>query len=204
MFKPWIGNQFGQKNNLIGGVRILILGESHYTSDLPLIGKEDPSGTIKAIEEYGLGGVPHKFFTKVLQVVAGKKKWSMASSEIREYWHAIAFYNYVPVYVAEGPRTSPTRAMFEMGAAPFMTALKELQPEVIVVCGARLWPWVLRAGGFAGDPSKVTTFQIGSSRLMKMKHPSTAFSSEHWHNQLKAHLEADRDLGAAHEIDPRS
>ncbi len=32
MFHPWIGSEWGQPGNALGGVRLLVVGESHYCS----------------------------------------------------------------------------------------------------------------------------------------------------------------------------
>jgi hypothetical protein len=192
MFTPWVGVHWGEKHNVVGGRRILILGESHYEpgEDGAFVGKIHADGTLETFEEFVLGEKTLPFFTKLMQTVSGRKKWSMTRDEVRAVWDSVVFYNYVPVYVAQGPRVSPTNEMFEMGVEPFNQIVKRYKPEVIVVCGHRLWWALLKGQKFDGDPGAVDTFLIGGALAMKMKHPSTAFSSEKWHTILLSHLAA--------------
>jgi hypothetical protein len=194
MFMPWKGKYWGLPDNALAGRKVLLLGESHYAAegDGALVGKTDAGGTLKTFEEYVLGSKTIAFFTKLLQTVAGRKKWEMTAEEIRAVWDSVVFYNYVPVYAAPGPRASPTNEMFEMGAAPFETVVERYRPEVIVVCGDRLWWWLLKGRKFEKDPYSLGTFQIGGALAMRMKHPSTAFSSERWHAVLQNHLVLSR------------
>jgi hypothetical protein len=190
MFTPWVGAHWGQADNAVRGRKILILGESHYEDgqDGALVGSIYADGTLETFEEFVLGEKTLPFFTKLLQTISGRKKAAMTRDEIRAIWDSVIFYNYVPVYVARGPRVAPTNEMFEMGALPFKKVINEFSPEVIVVCGYRLWWWLLKGQGFAEDPFTKDTFPIGSAMAMRMRHPSTAFSSEEWHAVLRTHL----------------
>ncbi|UZE49797.1 hypothetical protein ONR75_03085 [Rhodopseudomonas sp. P2A-2r] len=188
MFTPWVGADWGKENNAVGGRRILLLGESHYESGGALIGKDTCRWDIGDLRRVCSGRENSAVLHEADADRIGKKKWSMTRDEVRAIWDSVVFYNYVPVYVAEGPRVSPTNEMFEMGVEPFNRILERFKPEVIVVCGHRLWWPLLKGQKFDGDPGALDTFIIGDALAMKMKHPSTAFSSEKWHAVLQCHL----------------
>ena len=180
MFQPWVGENWGQPDNFVGGVRLLILGESHYcdAAHAHLVGQCVPNTTRDVVEELAIGG-PNRFFTGLTQIVAGRKKWQMAQTEIRTLWDSIAFYNYVPVFAATGPRQRPTAAMFESGHTPFMQLLTELRPEAIIVCGNDTW-WWMRRGVLGGvdRPPQASTCHIGTALAAHIMHPSAnQFSS---------------------------
>lgn len=180
MFHPWIGTEWGQPGNALGGTRLLIVGESHYCSpEYPeLVGRCAPETTAEVVEDLAIRG-PYRFFTGLTQIVSGRSKRSMGQGEVKALWHALAFYNYVPVFVATGPRIRPTAAMFEGGKAPFADVLARLEPQAIVVCGRDLWWWLRR--GLLGDvaaPPPAEECRIGPALAARIMHPSaTGFSS---------------------------
>ena len=99
MFEPWVGEQYGKPGNVLGGGRLLVLGESHYTHDAAQVGTSEPDGTKDAVGDYAL---PHnqKTFRNITAVLAGKAPRELSLPEVEAIWNAIAFYNYVPTYVA--------------------------------------------------------------------------------------------------------
>jgi hypothetical protein len=60
----------------------------------------------------------------------------------------------------------------------------------------RLWGWLLKGQKFEKDPYSLSTFEIGDALAMRMKHPSTGFSSERWHAVLQEHLPRSRQRRA--------
>lgn len=180
MFHPWIGAEWGLPGNALGGTRLLIVGESHYCSpEHPeLVGQCLPETTAEVVEDLAIRG-PHRFFTGLTQIVSGRPRWTMGQGEVEALWGALAFYNYVPVFVATGPRIRPTAAMFEGGRAPFADVLGRFEPQAIVVCGRDLWWWLRRGllGGTASPPP-AEEYRIGSALAARIMHPSaTGFSS---------------------------
>lgn len=157
------------------------MGESHYCShERPeLVGQCLQETTGEVVEDLAIRG-PHRFFTGLTQAIDGRRKWSMSQGEVKALWHALAFYNYVPVFVATGPRVRPTPAMFESGRAPFTRVLSHLEPQAIVVCGMDLW-WWLRRGlleDAAASPPAAEECRIGPALAARIKHPSAiGFSS---------------------------
>ena len=183
MFEPWVGSDWGKSGNVVGGARLLVLGESHYCdTDKPhLIGTCEPATTCDVVNLYALKS-PHRFFTGITQVVSGRPKWQLSQGELQATWNSIAFYNYIPVFVATESRVRPDHEMFELGREPFARLVKELAPDAILVCGFELWWWVLKGvpGGFQGDPAKTTFHCIGTALAGRIKHPSAGFWYQQW------------------------
>ena len=179
MFYPWKGSKWGLPNNVLGGSRLLILGESHYCSPNhpELVGQCIPGETVKVVQQLAISGCRHRFFTGLTQIVSGRPKWQMTHEEVQEVWNAVAFANYVPVFVGTGPRIRPTAMMFENGQASFAETLNGLRPEAIVVCGRDLW-WWMRKGWFGITPPAADTCWIGKALAARITHPSAiGFSS---------------------------
>lgn len=103
MIEPWIGKSWGRAENGLGGMRLLVLGESHYCNPQhpDLVGKPAAEWTREIVEEY-LSGEPYRFFTGITQVIPGRKKRQLSKAEITSIWASIAFCNYVPVFVGTG------------------------------------------------------------------------------------------------------
>lgn len=182
-FEPWVGSRWGQPDNRLAGAKLLILGESHYGSpaDPTCVGTCDPDTTRQVVAKLALRE-RHPFFTKLTQVIDGRPRWEMSGDDVHAIWASVAFYNYVPVFVATETRVRPSDDMFRLGRAPFMEVVEELRPSAILVCGYALWNWVLWGlpGGFKGDPSATAMLRIGPALAARMMHPSAGFSWRRW------------------------
>lgn len=129
-FMPFVGEKY---HNSRYGVRVLVLGESHYGAG------EDcsPDFTQKVVEQCAYeSGTP--FFSKLTNVLRGRTDWP-TEEERRETWQHVAFYNFVQEFVGGGSRIAPTREMWQASQAPFLEVVRTLEPDVILVLGARLW-----------------------------------------------------------------
>ena len=144
-----------------------------------LVGQCDPGTTIEVVKELAIRG-PHRFFTGLTQIVSGRPKWQMSQDEIEALWASVAFYNFVPRFVATGPRVRPTPAMWEAGAEPFAAVHADLQPDAMIVCGNDLWWWLHRGRPDLDERQawKVRQCCIGSTFAAHIMHPSAnSFSS---------------------------
>lgn len=198
MFHPWVGELYGQ-TELLGGRRILVVGESHHASDLP-VGEIAPEMTRAVMTEYGASqerGKWKRTLDNVAWALSGKNRAELAREDYRgefDVWRSLAFYNYIPVILAEGPRgTRPTSELFASGREPFEMVLTELQPDVILVCGYALFPNIMRnhwphmfnnPWQFKGDIVDVD--RPKPMRLIRMIHPSTGFSPLYWNKIINA------------------
>lgn len=177
MFKPWVGPTYGEPSNFLGGVRLLVLGESHYCNEneLEKVGTCDPGFTQMVVNMHAFKrGAP--FFTKLTQVVAGQT-WGEIET-VRSLWNSIAFYNYVPVFVATRPQVRPKDEMFRAGREPFQDVLRDLEPEAILVTGYELWNWLIWGlpEGKGTKPWTMPFHEIGTATAGRMKHCSAGFS----------------------------
>ena len=177
MFEPWVGEQYGKPGNVLGGGRLLVLGESHYTHDAAQVGTSEPDGTKDAVGDYAL---PHnqKTFRNITAVLAGKAPRELSLPEVEAIWNAIAFYNYVPTYVASpslGGRPSP--AQWRAGAAPFRRVLAEHTPDGVLVCGLTTWDWLVydSPGGRDVDTRSFEVFPVNGVPCRRIRHPGRGF-----------------------------
>ena len=129
-FHPWVGEHY---RNSMFGVRLLVLGESHYGETI------DENSDITSIV-VRLWGQEHRsrFFTKIAQVLL-RRTDTLTDRTRADVWEHVAFYNYVQTFVGPGPRIPPTPAEWAAADVPFRVVLGELQPNAVLVLGRRLW-----------------------------------------------------------------
>ena len=170
MFEPWVGPDWGNKANSIGGVRLMLLGESHYANDQKFVGRCEPDFTHWAIVH--LAPERQRFFTNLAQVVSNKSHWELDKPA---FWNSVLFYNFVPVFLS-GARVSPTPEQFASGAEPLSKVCSEHKPDVILACGKRLWGHL-----YSSLDSDKTHYQ--GIPISYITHPSARFS---WRNERPA------------------
>lgn len=129
-FLPWVGERY--RGQSLDGVRLLIVGESHYHTH------SDPGAdfTIRLTQGYIRGTMRHRFWTLVARTVAGQ---SASRDECKAFWQSVAFYNYIQSVVGGTARVAPTAGMWAAARAPFSGVLKDLAPHVVLILGRRLW-----------------------------------------------------------------
>lgn len=198
-FSPW--NPPGDPR--IYGVRLLVLGESHYEEpplwieDGRIIPADFTAGIIK---DWGICPTRrHPFFAGVFECLTGER-WENDSRRLSEFWHSLIFYNYVQKLVKGGARTAPSRADWTISHTVFRQTLEMLRPEAILVLGRRLWrnmedeDVVVRE---SSDPLEtVVGYRLADGRLipaMHVRHPSSAgFRGADLNSQVRAFLQARR------------
>ena len=129
-FLPYIGENYANSRY---GVRVLVLGESHY-------GTEDdyaPDFTQNVIRDEAFKP-GFRFFSMITTMLRGDTSWA-TEEERREAWQHVAFYNYVQEFVGDAGRIRPTTAMWRNSETALHEVVAELQPDVIVVMGYQLW-----------------------------------------------------------------
>lgn len=141
-FHPWIGRNFASPANLFEGKRVLIVGESHY-GEGEQVGTCDPCLTSSVIYNHKTWKKPTKVFrhgslTKAAGVLrTGLGKCDEAS--VDDVWDNCAFYNYLPVFVAKGPRLAKIKGVWDLGCDQFQYVLSVLRPDLIFVFGLGLY-----------------------------------------------------------------
>lgn len=135
MARPWVGSEWGGSNNALGGLRLMVLGESHYHDKAP-VGTDIPDMTEWLINSYLEDGRRYPFLSKLEALVM----LGRAPRSSQDIWNALTFYNYIPVVAANEPRQRPPEELWH-GAAPrlFSDLVTRLEVEAILVCGVELW-----------------------------------------------------------------
>ena len=134
-FHPWVGEHYGRDSRF--GVRLLVLGESHYDDDLEF---SDSGFTQEVVREWGQEK-RHRFFTVVAKVLLGTSDW-IEDDQRSMIWEHVAFYNFVQS-VVPGTRTPPTLRQWCEAQEPFQTVLQFLEIEAVLVLGWRLSEHIL-------------------------------------------------------------
>jgi hypothetical protein len=182
-FEPWIGDHYQQAPL---GKRILILGESHYDwdSDNPINDKPDTTSIV--IQKQLDGDYTKAFWTHIAKAFLNHNP---TLDEKREFWHSVAFYNYVQSSAGFGARVTPSSDQWTSSEPAFFEILEALQPQLMVVLGYRLWERLPNANCEAGQKipgaEHVNTcryvYQTGNCLAISLKHPSSGFNGMTWH-----------------------
>ena len=144
MARPWCGEDYSRTSNPIGGLRLMILGESHYHDDAPI------GSFVEDIHEYVidevLRGKRYPFMNKLSRLFITGGRRPCTQNESFAFWNSVVFYNYIPMIVGNKPRDRPRDDMW-LGETPkrFMDIVRTREIEAILVCGKELW-WHLPAG----------------------------------------------------------
>lgn len=124
----------------IQGVRLLIVGESHYDEDQTYSEAEVRWFTNDVVHAWGAesDGGYQKFFAAVFEVVSGGC-WSDDLSAYRAFWRQVYFYNYVQSLVHGGPGDRPTPQEWITSGPAFIQTLEEIRPEAALIVGIEVW-----------------------------------------------------------------
>jgi len=132
-FYPWVGPDYDSAPT--GGVRTLVLGESHYTGAWNHCVDADLTSWV--MRDVIAGGHHGPFFRNIYNVMLGAEPAVELSPE--RFWNGVAFYNYVQDFCGAKSRVRPTEAAWATGREPLAHVLRELRPQFVLVCGAALW-----------------------------------------------------------------
>jgi hypothetical protein len=176
---PWIG-EFYQKAH----VKILILGESHYATFGPFE-KATPSFTNDLVHaQVKNGGV--RFLTKTANMVSGQKLPSTLQyrkHRIR-FWYSVSYTNFVGEIFASRARVAPPRLIFDKWAERYEATLSRLNPDIVFVCGDRLWRDMYR--NFSPKISQQgsnSAILFGHHHFLA-HHPSSTVTYSEWWDKL--------------------
>lgn len=189
---PWVGQNYAQ-GHYSHGKRVLVLGESHYCSS-----PEEfvPEITINVIMDLLDPDSEHEAYkntyTKFVKAYSGIFGKLEEKDKVR-IWHSLAFYNYVQFPIT-GPRTAPTEQEFRDSKGAFWNVLEDLQPDLIIVWGQRLYKHLPKSGRQgqdvpAGDGYSIETWEYTllnghTVRVLPINHPSSGFNPEKWHGVI--------------------
>ncbi len=131
-FEPWIGSKYVAEG--LDGLRLLIVGESHYGS-----GTESADFTRSIVQKWGREK-RHRYFTTVAKLVLDRGSAYISDAERADFWDRVAFTNYVQSFVDESAesRARPTEEMWEAAREPFRQTVRKADPDAILVTGLEL------------------------------------------------------------------
>ena len=194
-FKPWVGDNYATTG--FRGMRILVLGESHYCRKelanngrcYPICSKEKMrevcfNQTINVLDDivYYLNRSEryHQTFIHFENAIFGRDLRN--EQNVREaFWNSVIFYNYFQY--AQTRATMPLEQAsysYEESAKAFQEVLEEYMPDYIIVWGCRLYSVLPHLNGEEsklsienGDTTQIWTYQIKGKKIpaMKIKHP---------------------------------
>lgn len=208
-FRPWIGRDYENGGGILGQ-RVLVLGASHYCSDLGSgkchrcsseIGPEEHCRylTDKVIKEmlYEYSGKERHMQTFLCfeRAVMGKV---LCQTEREQFWQSVAFYNYIQTALA-GPRRSIPEFSYAPAGKAFQEVLETLVPDKIIIWGKTLYRMLPDLNGshsvieLSAGKVDMWTYPIAGKLIpaMAVTHPSTAEGKkwEYWHKFHSAFLQ---------------
>lgn len=153
-FLPWIGDRYDDGG--LDGLRVLVLGESHY--DWGLDPSKERQATRFVMASEISGSTYHEFFSRVGHTLFGRAM-PQTRAELSVLWNRVAFYNYVQEYVGNGPQQRPSKEAWIRAESPLRVVLNALQPDFVLSCGRELYdhlkgiPGLTQAPEFGRDQS---------------------------------------------------
>jgi hypothetical protein len=132
-FQPWVGKAY--RAEALSGIRVLILGESHYGSPE----QQRCQFTQDWVASYANGSRNNRFFTTVTKLFLGTPSGvTLTAMQRGDFWSKIAFYNYIQSFPGSTARVRPTSALWCAAERPLLHVLAELAPQVVFVLGRQL------------------------------------------------------------------
>lgn len=142
-FYPRVGKLYKKES-----IKILILGESHYCSEVEI---RDSCNTCKDKEKchnWTINGLEeiitkrnynrsHNTYIKFEKSLSGKESFE-SIQERWNFWDKYIMYNYIQNALPKA-RKSPTKSDFYNSQEFFFYILEKYKPQLVIVWGKRLW-----------------------------------------------------------------
>lgn len=137
-FVPFVGRRYEEG---VGGVRVLLLGESHYrvegADNTAEITRDFTRTTFADRIEPQRNAGAGRFFPPLDRLLTGNAEPS--ASEAAAAWERIAFTNLVQEFAGTRAGDRPDESQFKDGSRRIMHALRLLRPDIVLVLGRRTW-----------------------------------------------------------------
>ena len=180
-FEPWKGSEYERSRP-----RLLLLGESHYGEIAT-----DPEATRFLTGAYASNEWNHRFWTGIMQVVAGAPKDQIDRSV---FWSDVSLYNYVQGSAGPIAGRAPPRDLWHSSEEAFFRVLERLQPDRVLVLSRRLWRNMSGRGAAgphleldgATHDTWIYDYEGGSAIASWIPHPSYGLSWPRWHPVVAA------------------
>lgn len=196
-FEPW---KPAGENPRFNGVRLLILGESHYDEGETYPPEGQKEFTQYIVKRWGAEAEGYqRFFNNIYATLNGDgAHWS--SNEYKRFWSRVFFYNYVQSFVPGGARERPTGKMFDESADAFHAVLDDVKPEAVLVMGKKTWKKMserdaTRVGRDEDGLGAIWRYQYsgGACFAAHTRHPSShGYSPAKWRPKALRFLDAVR------------
>lgn len=186
------------------GVRLLVLGESHYEEVSDTYKFLDADAACDLTQELVLkwGAKPEGrqvFFANLFTMLSGKL-WASDSPDLAPFWETIYFYNYVQWLVPGGAGHSPSSLMWTAAEQPFRDVLEEIVPDAVLVLGQRLWDNMPKQDeDLAARPEAlglICGYRLKGGKVVPAahtRHPSSrGFDPLEWHDRVHQFLDWTR------------
>lgn len=196
-FQPW-----RPQRETFDGLRLLLVGESHYDEGRPCPPEEEAGFTAAVVRDWTVAATgPQPFFVKTFQTVTGRAAgWS--DPAFAAFWNSVFFYNYVQTFMPGFAGDSrPAAADYEASHEAFHTVLADIRPDAVLVLGAQVWTHMSSRGAslFADDADglgRIWRYQAGAARPLAAhtRHPSGSrgFSPAKWAPRVGRFLDLAR------------
>lgn len=201
---PWVGQKYkiGIKgyhsdgtilygNESVPGKRLMILGESLYSTD------NDISDNIftELINAYINGEYESASLNRLTKTLSGLPLKLLDSNAKSDIWSHIMFYHYrQTIFKSPSPQNSDTNEQFRNVSA-FFEIIKEFSPDFIIALGLRLYHmlpdenviYIKEIENEIGDIIEVLCYQINDRPIYLIPMQSIAtgiFSAAYWNDFL--------------------
>ncbi|MFT3879264.1 MAG: hypothetical protein QM703_06340 [Gemmatales bacterium] len=131
-FMPFIGELYNTEG--YGGLRLLILGESHYGPK----GSATPDYTVRMVQDLAMRR-SYRYFSSIQRLVMTLDAGTKLHTSIRKwFWSRVAFYNFIQEFVGDKPLDRPSKEMWRDAKPALFETLDYLKPNFILVTGKEL------------------------------------------------------------------
>ena len=216
-FYPFVGNNY-HKGLFETGHTVLVLGESHYCTDLgcgKCKGCSLPNCIALGHSWADYAGQTDDYINESLHNNTGKGNQQTilrferamfgktpTQSEKKMFWHSVVFYNYIQKALPKipGKRTKFTSADLVGADLAFREVLEIFMPDRVIAWGCRLFDYALPNWGgslstikiSSGAETDVWTYTIKNKAIpvLKTVHPSCSQANDwkKWHQFYKVFL----------------
>ena len=213
-FQPWISDAYRNNEGKYG--RLLILGESHYTSDKPTYDEAQKDFDSEELLSFDLPE-EKKYFGKFTEDIV--TEFINEESDINffrnlgllfnpydriEVWKNVAFANGIQTLLLES-NGQPTKNEISTVKEAFWSLLDNLKPDRVLVCSQRMWNYWLpddNERGYLlthhyanGKHSTIWKYnrEGGHTFAMAINHPSKYFSYSNWEPLVKSFISKNFD-----------
>jgi len=141
-FMPWIGTNYYQ--NGLFERKILLLGESHYSTVFHNKPKTETSLYTRHIMQKFAIDETARYYTVTRKLIVGAANACHNQRKLNniskyDFWHSVAFYNFVQEFVGKKARQRPSDQHWIEAYSPFHEILERLMPDICIVLGKELW-----------------------------------------------------------------